>query len=104
MSRLRTTKISQPSNPPANTCEYYYDTTLSKPCVVDQSGNQIVLGGFAAKDYRLIKVVEVFQGTVTYTPTSNAKALYVECIGGGGSGGGVATAATNSGAAGGGGG
>ncbi len=52
----------------------------------------------------VIKVTEIFQGTITYTPTAGARSLFVECVGGGGGGGGVATAVTNDGAAGGGGG
>ena len=56
-----------------------------------------------AQGYSVIKVVEILQGTTSYSYTTGARALYVECIGGGGAGGGVATAATNAGAAGGGG-
>lgn len=49
------------------------------------------------------KVIHLFTGTTTYTPSQGVRAMYVEAVGGGGGSGGVATAATNSGAAGGGG-
>lgn len=106
MSRIRLTKIAQPSNPPANTMEIYYDTSLTKPAIVDASGNLVSLGGFATKDYRLIKVtvITVPASGATYTPTAGTKAIFVECVGGGGAGGGVINAATNSGGGGGGGG
>lgn len=110
MSQLRLNKGAAPSNPSANKAGLYYDQaapgvgTTIKPVIIDESGNKLVLGGLAIPDYRLIKVTEIFQGTVTYTPSNGVRALFVECIGGGGSGGGVATAVTNSGAAGGGGG
>lgn len=51
----------------------------------------------------LLRVSNVLQGTTTYTPGVDARALYIEMVGGGGQGGGVANAATNSGAGGGGG-
>ena len=38
------------------------------------------------KTYRLLRIVNIFQGTTTYTPSTLANALYVECIGGGGGG------------------
>lgn len=104
MSRIRQYKVTAPSNPPTNAMEMYYDSATSKPTFIDQSGNILRLGGFATKDYRLIKVTEIFQGTVSYTPTTGALALFVECVGGGASGGGCGTAATNAAAAGGGGG
>jgi hypothetical protein len=105
MSKIDLTKVAQPSNPAANHAQLYYDTTLGKPAMVDESGNLLSLGGFATKDYRLIKVTHVFQGTTTYTPTAGAKALFVECVGGGGSGGGAAssTGGTNNSVGGGGG-
>jgi len=49
------------------------------------------------------KVVHIFQGTTTYTPSAGVRALYVEMVGGGGGGGGVLDAATNGAGAGGGG-
>jgi hypothetical protein len=39
-------------------------------------------------------VVDIFQGTTTYTPTAGTIRLYVECIGGGGAGGGSATSSS----------
>jgi hypothetical protein len=56
-----------------------------------------------AAGYSLLKVVEILTGTTVYTPTTGARALFVECVGGGGAGGSAANAATNAGAAGGGG-
>lgn len=103
MSKINLSQIAQPSAPAADKLEIFYDSTLNKLCAVDESANVAVLGGFATKDYRLIRVVDINQGTTTFTPTTGAKALYVECFGAGGGGGGVATAVTNSGAAGGGG-
>jgi hypothetical protein len=67
--------------------------------IYDSTGQpRVALGGTPTK------VVHIFSGTTTYTPTVGVRALYVECIGGGGGGGGVLDAATNSGAGGGGGG
>jgi hypothetical protein len=57
-----------------------------------------------ANGYAVIKVTEIFQGTTSYSYTTGARALLVECIGGGGAGGSCATGATNAAAAGGGGG
>lgn len=49
------------------------------------------------------KVVNIFSGTSTYTPSTGARALYVECIGGGGAGGGAASGSSSSSIGGGGG-
>lgn len=95
MSRLRLTKIIAPSAPSASKAELFYSSTDSKLAVIDESGNIAILGGLAIKDYRLIKVVNIFQGTTTYTPTTGTKALYVECVAGGSAGGGGATASSN---------
>jgi len=107
MSRLRLTKITSPSTPPASTGEIYYDTagagygTPAGLAVKDENGVIAMLGHFTALDYRLLSVVIFVSGT-TYTPTNGTRAILVECQGGGGGGGGCATAATNSAAAGGG--
>lgn len=99
------TKVSTPSSPSANTLDLFYDTTLSKLCAVDQSGNVAQLAGFTTKDYRLIRVVNYTSGNNTHTPTAGTKAISVECWGGGGAGGGAAssTAGTNNSVGGGGG-
>lgn len=67
------------------------------------AGNNIVSGAevspagpqLSVPGYQLLKVTNVFQGTVTYTPTTGCRALYVECIGAGGSGGGGGSNAAN---------
>jgi hypothetical protein len=102
LSRLRLAKIAAPSSPPSSTAELFYSTTDSKLEAIDESGNIAVLGGFTAKDYRLLKVA-IVTASGTYTPTAGARALYVECVGGGGAGGG-ATVTTSNGCVGGGGG
>ena len=56
-----------------------------------------------AQGYAVIKVTEITGSTTSYSYTTGARALFVECIGGGGAGGSCATAATNAAAAGGGG-
>ncbi len=106
MSRTRYTKVVTPTpNPPVNTGELFYSSTLSPAALafIDESGNVARVAGLATADYRLIKVTSILQGTVTYTATSGARALFIQAVGGGGGGGGCATAATNSAAAGGGG-
>lgn len=104
MSRLRLTKIATPGSPPSGKTELFYSTADSKLEAVDENGALAILGGFAVKDYRLVKVVAIFQGTTTYTPSAGVKALYVEAVGGGGAGGGAATTSTGQGSIGGGGG
>src|SRR5438105_1139097 len=101
MSRLRQTKIAQPSNPPTNTEELFYMTSgpgyASPPALmsVDESGNLAALAHFAVLDYRLIKVTAItVTGTSTYTPSNGTRAIFVECVGGGGQGGGAATSST----------
>ena len=75
-------------------------TVIGAGAEVSPSGLQGPNAGFA-----LIKVTNIFQGTVSYTPTAGCNALYVECIGAGGSGGGgVSVAADASVGSGGGGG
>lgn len=112
MSRLRLNKIATPASPAASKGELFYSSTLSPAALafIDESGNICRVGGLTTKDYRLVNGPDasrsILNGTTTYTPTSGASALYVECVGGGGAGGGAAagTAATNFGSGGGGGG
>jgi hypothetical protein len=106
MSRLRFTKVSTPSSPAANKMELFYSSTLSPvaPALVDESGNVCRVGGFTTKDYRLVKVTTILNGTVSYTPASGVSALWAECVGGGGGSGGAATTAASNSSAGGGGG
>lgn len=107
MSRQRLTKIAKPANPPATTMEFFYDQagpgigTPVAAAIVDESGNEVMLGHFSILDYRLIRVVNVLN--TPYVPTNGTRALYVECWGAGGGGAGCATAVTNAAAAGGGG-
>lgn len=62
------------------------------------------LNDFLDGKYSLVKITNIFTGTVSYTPQTGATALYVECQGGGGGGGGAITGPTNGAAGGGGGG
>jgi hypothetical protein len=93
--------MAAPSSPPTGVAQIYYDSgapgvgTTSKPVIIDESGNKLVLGGLAIKDYRIIKITNIFQGTTSYTPSNGSQALYVECVGGGGGGGGSATSSSN---------
>ncbi len=112
MSRVRQTKISSPSNPPANTEELYYDTAgpgyLTPPalCSRNESGVIAMLGHYATLDYRFVGL-QTFTatGAGTYTPTSGVRAIFVECVGGGGgSGNALVTSSNSSVSAGGGGG
>jgi hypothetical protein len=90
---LRLTKVATPSSPSANLLDLFYDTTLAKPCAIDESGNVAVLGGFATKDFRIIRVLNYTSGNNVYTPTAGTKAIFVECWGGGAGGAGVANSA-----------
>lgn len=103
MSGIKFTQVATPSNPAANLCQLYYNSATAKLTVVDQNGNLVVVGGFATKDYRLVRVTSITQGTTSFAPTSNSLAGYVEGLGAGAGGGGAATGATNAAAAGGGG-
>ncbi len=100
MSRLVLNKGAAPSNPTANKVALYLDQaapgvgTTIKPVVIDESGNKLVLGGLGIQDYRLIRVTNILTGTVTFTPSNGARALFVECIGAGGAGGGAALCST----------
>lgn len=108
MSQLRLSKVTTPSTPATGKGVYFYSNTFSPaaPAFVDENGNVCRLGGLTTPDYRLIKVTTILNGTTSYTPTSGAQALLVECVGGGGAGGGAAssTSGTNSSVAAGGGG
>lgn len=102
-------KIAAPANPDANFIRLYNNTSLGKLVAIDESGNTCNVGGMATSDYRLIRVLKLTTtGGATYTPTSGARAAFIECVGGGGAGGGAAssTGGTNNsvGAGGGGGG
>jgi hypothetical protein len=61
------------------------------------------LNTFLTGKYCLIKITNIFTGTVSYTPQTGVTGLYVEMVGGGGGGGGCVTGVTNSAAGGGGG-
>lgn len=108
MSWLKLNKVASPGAPPANTARVFLSSSFTPPAlaVMDESGNVCRIGGLTTPDYRLIKVTTILNGTTTYTPTSGAQALLIECIGGGGAGGGAAssTGGTNSSIGGGGGG
>lgn len=108
MSRLRLNKIATPASPAASKGELFYSSTLSPaaPAFIDESGNILRVGGLTTKDYRMVLVTTILNGTTSYTPTAGVSALWVEAWGGGGAGGGAAagTAATNIAAGGGGGG
>ena len=101
MSRVRFTKISSPSNPPANTMEVYYDTAgpgYNTPAAVaarDESGNIANLGNFGVLSYRFLKKTLVTaSGAGTWTPQNGCRLAVVTCVGGGGAGGGAATSST----------
>lgn len=104
MSRLTFNNGAAPPTPASGKTEVYVDSSDKRLATKDDAGLVRKMLEESATLYRVIKVVEIFQGTTTYTPTSGADALFVECVGGGGSGGGCGTGATNSAAAGGGGG
>jgi hypothetical protein len=96
MSRLRLTKIVTPTpSPDANKAELFYSSTLSPAALaaIDESGNIVRVGGFTTKDYRLVQVTTILNGTTSYTPTAGASGLFVECVGSGGAGGGAASSA-----------
>jgi len=70
------------------------------------NGSQISpagLQGASLAGYAILKVTTILSGT-TFTPATNAKALFIECIGGGGSGGGGAAGGLGGSVGGGGGG
>jgi hypothetical protein len=77
----------------------FFETDTSVTSIFDGTSwwRQAVASGYA-----LIKVTEIKSGS-SYSYTTGARALFVECIGGGGAGGSCATGATNAAAAGGGG-
>ena len=113
MSRLRLNKLATPGTPAASKGELFYSSTLSPAALafIDEAGNVTrVAGSGSVKDYRLINSPDtsrtILNGTTTFTPSTGASALYVECVGGGGAGGGAAsgTSGTNHGTGGGGGG
>lgn len=108
MSRLRLNKITTPASPAANKAELYYSSTLSPAALaaIDESGNIARVAGFTTKDYRLVRRLYLYNGTVSYTPTAGTQALHIEGIGGSGAGGGAAssTGGTNNSVGGGGGG
>lgn len=91
MSKIRFNKFT-PRAVEVNKIKIWYDTTDSKLKVGDENGVNVAIAGFSPKDYRLIKVSHILQGTTTYTPSADCKALYVECIGAGGAGGGAGAA------------
>lgn len=95
MSEVVLNKDSQPSTPAANKAELWYDSTDLALKAIDENGNILNVAGLNIKDYRIIKVTHVLQGTVLYTPSADCNALYVECIGGGAAGGGAATSSAN---------
>lgn len=106
MSEHIFTKKATPAAPAANKGKLFMSSTASPAALVfqDELGNLAVLGTPSLASYRLIKVTKINQGTVSYTPTTGARALFVRCIGAGGQGGGATTGVTNSAVGGGGGG
>lgn len=109
MSRLILNQIATPSPNPAAGKGYLFYSSTSVPAALmflDENGNLCRLGGLTTKDYRLVKVTSLLNGTTTYTPTSGTQATFVEVIAGGGAGGGAAssTGGTNNSVGGGGGG
>lgn len=97
MSRIRLIQVATPSSPASTKGELFYSSTLSPAALafIDSSGNISRLGGLTTKDYRLVKVTTILQGTTSYTPTSGVSALFVECWGAGASGAGVAQATSS---------
>lgn len=78
-----------------------YDTGADVPRAVQELAD--ALDDFLTGTYKLVSIRYVTSG-VTFEPTADVDALYVECVGAGGGGGGCTTGATNSAAGGGGGG
>lgn len=89
-------KITTPASPATNKASIYYSSTLTPAALaaVDESGNVMRLGGFATKDYRLVRVTQHVTGDTTHTPTSGVTAIYAMGCGGGGSGAGSAASGT----------
>lgn len=110
MSRLRQTKISTPSNPPASTEEVYYATAgpgYNAPatlCSVDESGNIGVLATYGVTSYHFMKRTIYTTGASNHTPQNGCRMMLVQCVGAGGQGGGAATSSTQVSVGGGGGG
>ena len=77
-----------PTNPAGGKVLIYSDTADKMIKSIDENGAIRILA------QSLIKIVNILNGTTTYAPTANAKALYVECIGAGGAGGGAATSSS----------
>ena len=99
MSRVRFTKITTPSNPPANTAEVYLDTAgpgYNTPITMaarDENGNIANLGNFLVLSYRFQKKT-MFIASDTWTPQIGCRLAVVTCIGGGGGGGAAGTSST----------
>lgn len=91
MSQLVLNKVASPSTPAAGKASVYYSSTLSPAALaaIDESGNIMRLGGFTTKDYRVVRTVNLYNGTTSYTPTSGVTAVSIFAVGGGGAGGGA---------------
>lgn len=81
------------------TIKTYFDTLYNPIVTPGTAGNMLASNGTnwvsLASNYRLTRILNIYNGTTTYTPTAGTRALYVECIGGGGAGGGAAVASSN---------
>ena len=81
------------------TIKTYFDTLYNPIVTPGTAGNMLASNGTnwvsLASNYRLTRILNIYNGTTTYTPTAGTRALYVECIGGGGAGGGAAAASSN---------
>src|SRR5436190_13430858 len=110
MSRLRLSKVANPSSPPASALELFYATTgpgVGTPVAlgaIDESGNLAVVAHFGVLDYRFLKLTTFIATNASYTPANGTRAILVECWGGGAQGGGAATSSATASVGGGGGG
>ena len=89
---IKITKIATPGTPATNLVHIFADIADKRVKAVDEAG---VHWNLSQMGLSVINIVEIFTGTVTYTPSAYAKALYVEAVGGGGAGGGAATGSSS---------
>jgi hypothetical protein len=89
---IKITKMATPSTPATNLVQIFADIADKRVKSIDDAG--LVLN-LAQKGLSIINIVEIFTGTVSYTPSVYAKALFVEAVGGGGAGGGAATGSSS---------
>jgi len=105
VSRLRLIGTSTPVAPASGKVELYVASSDKKLRTIDSTGLVRVLAAVGEGNF-FLKQIDVLTNTAltTYSVPSDARALYVECIGGGGAGGASAASGATTVALGGGGG